>query len=260
MRDQSLLVLMGNETLMRLADDFNVVDMHIEVLNVHAKLDFRNPRLIGAVIRDILPLFAEFSRDQCCALAPLTVMNVLSDQARVAYLLRCAELGVALPVQMTKPGVLRQFRLLEDCLRLDYHPTALPQSVHDWLTELRSEAEAQEAEQPSPLGPTEQDILRVLREEMDIAVNPALQDGVLSVHLVMDRLVLEVLDSHGDYYVSPTHQRLLRAETKLRQRLLWRRGWRPLCLDEEEWTRLTDDIYKKDLLEELLTNGPRILR
>lgn len=52
-------------------------------------------------------------------------------------------------------------------------------------------------------------------------------------------------------------QKLLRADSKLRQRLLWRRGWRILTLDEEDWTRLSDDLYKKDLLEDLLVNGPR---
>merc|ERR1719444_741685 len=91
---------------------------------------------------------------------------------------------------------------------------------------------------------------------MDIAVTPTLQDGVLTLHLVMGKAVLEVLDSYGDYYVTPAMngQRLLRADTKLRQRLLWRRGWRVLTL-EEEWTKLTDDIYKKDLLEAVLVGG-----
>merc|ERR1712087_136186 len=101
----------GNETLLRLSDDF-VLDMYLEVLNVHAKLDIRNPRLVATILRDMGPLFTEFGRDQCCALAPLTVMNVLSDQGRVAYLTRCAELNMGLPVRMTKPAVLRQFRLL----------------------------------------------------------------------------------------------------------------------------------------------------
>merc|ERR1719343_1407680 len=93
---------------------------------------------------------------------------------------------------------------------------------------------------------------------MDIAVTPALQDGILTGHLVMGKTILEVLDSYGDYYVSPAMggQRLLRADTKLRQRLLWRRGWRVLTLDEEEWTALSDDLYKKDLLEAVLNGQP----
>merc|ERR1719401_1625117 len=101
LRDQTLMTLMGNETLLRLSDDF-VLDMHLEVLNVHAKLDIRNPRLVSAILREITPLFPEFSTDQCCAVTPLTVMNVLSDTARVAYLTRCADLGLGLPVRMTK--------------------------------------------------------------------------------------------------------------------------------------------------------------
>jgi len=258
LRDPSLMVLLGNETLLRLSDDF-VVDMYIEVLNVHAKLDVRNPRLISTVLRDMMPLFADFGKDQCCAVAPLTVMNVLSEQARVAYLSRCADLNMGLPVRMTKPGVLRQFRLLEDCLRLDYHPTSLPSKVQVWLQNLRSEADAQDPLEPTPLTTVEDDVLRVLREEMDVAVSPAVQDGVLTVHLVMGKTILEILDSHSDFYLTPAMggQKLLRADTKLRQRLLWRRGWRLLSFCEDEWTRLKDDLYKKDLLEEVLVGGPR---
>lgn len=43
------------------------------------------------------------------------------------------------------------------------------------------------------------------------------------------------MDEYHDYYVTaamtvnqPQRQRLIRAETKLLQRLIWRRGWRPL--------------------------------
>merc|ERR1719375_1234306 len=258
LRDQTLMTLIGNEVLLRLSDDF-VLDMYIEVLNVHAKLDIRNPRLVNAILREMSPVFAEFGRDQCCAVAPVTVMNVLSDQARVAYLSRCADLGMGLPVRMTKPSVLSQFRLLEDCLRLDYHPTALPNVVQLWLANLKQEADMQDVIEPVPLSPVEEDILRVLREEMDVAVTPLIQDGIFTLHLVMGKTVLEVLDSYADYYATPAMggQKLLRADTKLRQRLLWRRGWRLLTLEEEDWTKLNDDIYKKDLLEDLLVNGPR---
>eukprot|EP00408_Alexandrium_pacificum_P000839 CAMPEP_0171222658 /NCGR_PEP_ID=MMETSP0790-20130122/35375_1 /TAXON_ID=2925 /ORGANISM="Alexandrium catenella, Strain OF101" /LENGTH=249 /DNA_ID=CAMNT_0011688607 /DNA_START=14 /DNA_END=759 /DNA_ORIENTATION=+ len=247
------MTLMGNETLLRLNDDF-VLDMYIEVLNVHAKLDIRNPRLISTVLRDMAPLFPEFGKDQCCAVAPLTVMSVLSEQARVAYLSRCAELNMGLPVRMTKPAVLRQFRLLEDCLRLDYHPTTLPSSVQIWLQNLKAEADAQDHVEPAQLSPVEEDILRVLREEMDVAVTPSIQDGILTLHLVMGKTILEVMDSCTDFFITPAMggQKLLRADTKLRQRLLWRRGWRLLTLVEDEWLRLKDDIYKKDLLEEVL--------
>jgi hypothetical protein len=252
------MTLIGNEVLLRLSDDF-VLDMYIEVLNVHAKLDIRNPRLVSGILREMAPVFAEFGRDQCCAMAPVTVMSVLSDQARVAYLSRCADLQMGLPVRMTKPSVLRQFRLLEDCLRLDYHPTTLPNSVQLWLASLKAEADAQDVIEPVPLSPVEEDIMRVLQEEMDVAVTPIIQDGIFTLHLVMGKTILEVLDAYADYYATPAMegQKLLRADTKLRQRLLWRRGWRLLTLEEEDWTRLNDDIYKKDLLEDLLVNGPR---
>jgi hypothetical protein len=258
LRDQTLMTLIGNEVLLRLADDF-VLDMYIEVLNVHAKLDIRNPRLVGAILREMAPVFGEFGRDQCCAVAPVTVMSVLSDQARVAYLSRCADLGMGLPVRMTKPSVLRQFRLLEDCLRLDYHPTSLPNSVQLWLSSLKAEADTQDVIEPVALSPVEEDILRVLREEMDVAVTPLIQDCIFTLHLIMGKTVIEVLDSYADYYATPAlvGQKLLRSDTKLRQRLLWRRGWRLLTLEEEDWTKLSDDIYKKDLLEDLLVNGPR---
>jgi len=259
LRDQTLMTLMGNEALLRLSDDF-VLDMCIEVLNVHGKLEIRNPRLIGAILRDLGPLWPELSFNQCCAVAPLTVMTVLSDEARASYLSRCAQVGMALPVRMTKPAVLRQFRLLEDCLRLDYHPTALPHPVQLWLQNLKQEADAEDEVAPVPLSAVEEDILRVLREEMDVQVNGVVQDGIFSLHLVMGKVILEVLDPYLDYYVTPAlgnKQRLLRADTKLRQRLLWRRGWRVLTLEEADWTCLRDDIYKKDLLEDLLANGPR---
>eukprot|EP00932_Pfiesteria_piscicida_P016691 SRR837773.3601.p1 GENE.SRR837773.3601~~SRR837773.3601.p1 ORF type:complete len:436 (+),score=107.80 SRR837773.3601:1-1308(+) len=253
LRDQTLMTLTGNETLLRLHDDF-VLDMYIEVLNVHAKLDVRNPRLVAAVLRELTPHFATLSREQVCALAPLTAMNVLSEQSRIAYLSRCADLGMGLPARMTRPAVLRQFRLLEDCLRLDYHPTTLPNLVQLWLANLKQEADAQDVPEAVALTPVEEDVLRVLREDLDVAVTPSLQDGVLTLHLVMGKAVLEVLDPYADYYVTPAMggQRLLRADTKLRQRLLWRRGWRVLTLDEDEWTCLKDDIYKKDLLEAIL--------
>lgn len=258
LRDQTLMTLIGNEVLLRLSDDF-VLDMYIEVLNVHAKLDIRNPRLVNAILREMSPVFAEFGRDQCCAVAPVTVMNVLSDQARVAYLSRCAELGMGLPVRMTKPSVLRQFRLLEDCLRLDYHPTVLPNVVQLWLANLKQEADMQDVIDPVPLSPVEEDIFRVLQEEMDVGVTPLIQDGIFTLHLIMGKTVLEVLDSYGDYYATPAMggQKLLRADTKLRQKLLWRRGWRVLTLEEEDWRKLTDDIFKKDLLEDLFVNGPK---
>lgn len=261
LRDQSLMCLMGNEALFRLSDDF-VLDMYVEVMNVHARLDVRNPRLVGAILREMAPFFRELSKDQCTAVIPLTVMSVFSDEARVAYLSRCAELNMGLPVRMTKPDVLRQFRLLEDCLRLDYHPTVLPAQVQLWLQNLKAESEAHDAIVPTPLSDVEQDILRVLEQELDVAVTPILQDSVLTLHLVLGKTVLQVMDAYDDYYVTPAMggQRLVRAETKLLQRLIWRRGWRLLTLDAEEWKKLTDDIYKKDLLEELLIHGQRSIR
>eukprot|EP00928_Gymnodinium_smaydae_P071332 TRINITY_DN54955_c0_g1_i1.p1 TRINITY_DN54955_c0_g1~~TRINITY_DN54955_c0_g1_i1.p1 ORF type:complete len:514 (-),score=135.81 TRINITY_DN54955_c0_g1_i1:42-1583(-) len=258
LRDPTLLALMGNETLLRLSDDF-VVDMHIEVLNVHARLEVRSPRLIAAALRDLQPVFPELGADQCTAIAPLTVMNVFSAEARVAYLQRCAELRLGLPAELCRPSVLRQLRLLEECLRLDMSPVPLPAAVEVWLNDLRVDADAKDQVEPVPLSAVETDILRILREELDVAVTPVIQDGIFTVHLSMGRTVLEVLDSYGDYYVTPAMggQRLYRADTKLRHRLLWRKGWRLLTLDAEEWERLTDDLYKKDLLEDLLVNGPR---
>merc|ERR1712072_1096715 len=103
------------------------------------------------------------------------------------------------------------------------------------------------------------DILRVLQEEMDVPVTPIIQDGIFTLHLVTGKTVIEVLDSYGDYYATPAMggQQLLRADTKLRQRLLWRRGWRLISLNEEDWLKLTDDLYKKDLLEDLLVNATK---
>ncbi|CAJ1339905.1 unnamed protein product, partial [Effrenium voratum] len=226
-RDQTLMSLMGNEALFRLSDDF-VLDMYIEVMNAHARLDVRNPRLVSAMLREMAPFFRELSKDQCSAVAPLTVMAVFSDEARVQFLSRCAELNMGLPVRMTQPEVLRQFRLLEDCLRLDYHPTVLPAQVQVWLQNLKAESEAHDSIEPTPLSPVEEDIFRVLHAEMEVAVTPSFQDGVLTLHLVMGKTVLQVMDEYEDYYVTPAMggQRLIRAETKLRQRLIWRRGWR----------------------------------
>ncbi|CAK0892441.1 unnamed protein product [Prorocentrum cordatum] len=119
LRDQTLMQLLGNETLLRFNDDL-AFDMLLEILNVHAKLDLKSPRLIGAILRELGPACAELTLDQCCALAPLAVMNILDDQTRGAYLARCAELDVGRPVAMTKPAVLRQFRLLADTCRAPF--------------------------------------------------------------------------------------------------------------------------------------------
>ncbi|CAK8999941.1 unnamed protein product [Durusdinium trenchii] len=265
-RDQTLMSLMGNEALFRLSDDF-VLDMYLEVMNAHARLDLRNPRLVNAMLREMAPFFRDLSKDQLSAVAPLTVMTLFTDEARVAYLSRCAELNLGLPVRMTQPEVLKQLRLLEDCLRLDYHPTTLPAQVQIWLQNLRQESEALDNMEPDPLSPVEEDILRVLQQEMDVAVTGCFPDGVLTLHLVVGKTVLQVMDEYEDYYVTPAmnpnnaqRQRLIRAESKLRQRLIWRRGWRVLTLDADEWKKLTDDIFKKDLLEELLVHGQKSIR
>merc|ERR550537_1068755 len=143
---------------------------------------------------------------------------------------------MGLPAQMPKPSVLRQFRLLEHCLRLDYRPTTLPGVVQLWLASLRSEVNALDKVEATPPSVVEQDIERVLREEMDIAVTPVVQDGIFTLHLVMGKVAIELIDSYSDYYVTPAMggQRLLRAETKLRQRLLRRSGWRLLILEEDD--------------------------
>ena len=44
----------------------------------------------------------------------------------------------------------------------------------------------------TPLSPVEDDICRVLQEEMNVAVTPCLPDGVLTLHLVMGKTVLQV--------------------------------------------------------------------
>jgi len=258
LRDQTLMTLIGNETLMRISEDF-MVDMYIEVLNVHAKLDVRNPRLVNSILRIMTNLFPDFGRDQCVACAPLMVMNVLSDQARVAYLSRCAEIGVGLPVRMTKPAVLRQFRLLEECLRLDYHPTTLPPVVQVWLANLKQEADALDVVEPTPLSAVEADMYRILREEMDIAIDPIVQDGIFTLHLVMGKVAFEALDRNADYFITPAmgKQKLLCSETKLRHRLLWRRGWRLIMVQKEDWEKLTDDLYKKDMLEAALADAKK---
>jgi len=149
------------------------------------------------------------------------------------------------------------FRLLEDCLRFDYRPTTLPNAVQLWLASLKSEGDTLDKVEATPLSSVEKDIERVLREEMDIAVTPVIQDGIFTLHLVMGKFAIELIDSYSDYYVTPAMggQRLLRAETKLRQRLLRRRGWRLLILEEDDWRKLTDDLYKKDLLGDLLVSG-----
>merc|ERR1739848_300604 len=106
-----------------------------------------------------------------------------------------------------------------------------------WLANLKSEADVQDLVEPTPMSPVEVDILRVLQEEMEVATEPIVQDGIFTLHLVMGKNVIEVLDPLEDYYITPAMggQRILRAETKLRHRLLWRRGWRLITLQEDDW-------------------------
>lgn len=261
LRDPTLMALVGNEIVLRNSQEF-LTDMYIEILNAHAKLDVRAPRLVTAILRELMPRFADFSRDQCQACAPLMVVQVLTEPARNAYLARCAELQVALPASMTKPAVLRQFRLLEVCLRFDYHPTQLPDGVAEWLEALRIDADSFDVVEPAPLAVAERDIFRVMTEEMDLdlggdAADPVLQDGIFTLHLVMGKVAFELLDSRQDYFVTPNWatQKLLRAETKLRHRLLWRRGWKLVMIQKDEWEKLTDDLYKKDLLYQALDDA-----
>lgn len=47
--------------------------------------------------------------------------------------------------------------------------------------------------EPTPLSPVEEDICRVLQQEMNVAVTPCLPDGVLTLHLVMGKTVLQVI-------------------------------------------------------------------
>merc|ERR1711964_688955 len=261
LRDPTLMALIGNEIVLRNSQEF-LTDMYIEILNAHAKLDVRAPRLVTAILRELMIRFADFTRDQCHACAPLMVMSVLTEPARAAYLARCAELQVALPASMTKPALLRQFRLLEVCLRFDYHPAQLPEGVSEWLEALRIEAGQHDVVEPAPLTPVERDIFRVMTEEMDLdlggdAADPVLQDGIFTLHLVMGKVAFEVLDARQDYFVTPSMstQRILRAETRLRHRLLWRRGWKLVMIQKDDWEKLTDDLYKKDLLYQALDDA-----
>lgn len=53
-------------------------------------------------------------------------------------------------------------------------------------------AQAHDSIEPTPLSPVEEDIFRVLHAEMEVAVTPSFQDGVLTLHLVMGKTVLQV--------------------------------------------------------------------
>ena len=49
--------------------------------------------------------------------------------------------------------------------------------------------------EPDPLSPVEEDILRVLQQEMDVAVTGCFPDGVLTLHLVVGKTVLQAKSS-----------------------------------------------------------------
>merc|ERR1712224_20250 len=87
--------------------------------------------------------------------------------------------------------------------RLDYHPTTLPPVVQVWLANLKTEADAQDIVEPTPLSAVESDMYRILREEMDIAVDPIVQDGIFTLHLVMGKVAFEALDRNADYFITP---------------------------------------------------------
>lgn len=71
--------------------------------------------------------------------------------------------------------------------------------------------------EPTPLSPVEEDICRVLQQEMNVAVTPCLPDGVLTLHLVMGKTVLQVLGiakgGHREWQLGKLKTRRMRDET-----------------------------------------------
>merc|ERR1719375_2355345 len=103
-------------------------------------------------------LLPDLSKDQCIACTPVMVLT-LPDAPLTAYLRRCAELRLGLPLSAQKPPVIRQLRLLEHALR--EHAT-LPATVQDWLRTLRFEGEQQPIQAVDDLSPTQADVMRIL--------------------------------------------------------------------------------------------------
>eukprot|EP00746_Dinoflagellata_sp_MGD_P165353 gnl/MRDRNA2_/MRDRNA2_94568_c0_seq1.p1 gnl/MRDRNA2_/MRDRNA2_94568_c0~~gnl/MRDRNA2_/MRDRNA2_94568_c0_seq1.p1 ORF type:complete len:449 (+),score=97.21 gnl/MRDRNA2_/MRDRNA2_94568_c0_seq1:72-1418(+) len=257
LRDPSVINLCGNEMLLRTTHDF-VTEMFVEVLNAHALLDVRHPQLTQECVRELVPVFPDFSKEQCAQVAPLTVLTVMPDSARMVYLNRCAELQMALPATAFKEGVVHQYRLLQLALEAEHRPAQLPSKVSEWLDRIRRDAEMSQKARPRPtLTRTEKDVYRVLEQVMGLQTTPSKQQGIFTLHLAVEggsKHCFEVL-KRDNFFVSPsptTHA--IRPETKLRHKLLLRQGWRPVVIRESEWWEWLDDEERSANLQQAMEN------
>jgi hypothetical protein len=257
LRDPSVVNLCGNEMLLRTTHDF-VTEMFIEVLNAHALLDVRHPQLTQECVRELVPVFPDFSKEQCAQVAPLTVLTVMPDSARMVYLNRCAELQMALPAHAFKEGIVHQYRLLQLALEAEHRPAQLPSKVSEWLDRIRREAEISQKQRPRPaLTRTEKDVYRVLEQVMGFQTTPSKQQGIFTLHLAVEggsKHCFEVL-KRDNFFVSPspTHH-AIRPEVKLRHKLLLRQGWRPVVIRESEWWEWLDDEERSAMLQQAMEN------
>lgn len=263
LRDPAVINHCGNEMLLRTTHDF-VTEMFVEVLNAHALLDIKHPQLTQECVRELVPVFPDFSKEQCAQVAPLTVLTVLPDSARMVYLNRCAELQMGLPAHAFKEGVVHQYRLLMMAIEAEHRPAQLPSKVSEWLDRLRRDAEMNQKARPRPaLTRTEKDVYRVLEQVMGLQTTPSKQQGIFTLHLAVEggsKHCFEVL-KRDNFFVSlsPTHH-AIRPEVKLRHKLLLRSGWRPVVIRESEWWEWLDDEERAAKLQMAMENHRNINR
>lgn len=254
-RDPTLLNIVGNEVALRISQDFTIA-MLVELLNSYAKLDITMHRLRGLILRELQPLWADFSQNQLISCTPVMVLTLPELPLR-SYLQRCADQSLGLPMCVQAASLQRQLRLLEHGLRVENKVSTLPARVQEWLSRVRDEGEACARDAASDdLSATQTDCYRILQES-GCEVELSVMDGLFPLRLLeRPRRVYEVLHPR-DYYLVPRVQgrerdaKQLRADTKLRHRQLWRRGWKLITVPEASWLRCANDLEKKDYLEEL---------
>lgn len=259
LRDATVINLCGNEILIRTTHDF-VTEMFIEVLNAHALLDARHPQLTQECTRELVSAFSDFSKEQCAQVAPLTVLTVMSDSTRMAFLSRCADLQMAQPVNAYKESVVHQFRLLQLAIDAEHRPAQMPGKVNEWLDRIKRDADAFQKSRPkAQLSRTEKDVYRVLEQVIGLQTTPSKQVGVFTLHLALEatKHCFEVLKrDHFFVSPSPTHH-APRPEVKLRHRLLIRQGWKPVVIREAEWWEWLDDDERTAKLKMAMESSHR---
>eukprot|EP00397_Hematodinium_sp_SG-2012_P035544 GEMP01038246.1.p1 GENE.GEMP01038246.1~~GEMP01038246.1.p1 ORF type:complete len:426 (+),score=89.15 GEMP01038246.1:110-1387(+) len=262
-RDQVLLVTVSNRLACRRSQSESLlhfpVEMTVAVLNSLAKLDSLRPKRLIDLLSRLHEALPTFSSAGCTQLSPLCVLSLPESHIR-AYFERCAELNMALPLLDQTPEICLQFRILEEATRFYHRGTPFAEKVIQWFTRIREEGaemDTMSTEPSPPLAnlPINEEIFSAM-EDLGWRPEARVKNGLFTVFNVVEEsarrtFCVEVL-SDQNYYLSTSCGRALTAQTKFRHRLLWRHGWKPVCVEEKKWRMLSNQARVRDFIIALM--------